>query len=286
MSKGQNPSFIYNKRSLALDVLSGYLTGIISILYLQPMEICKVRIQNDGGTILRTVYSIVRNEGFFTLWRGTTMPLIFGGTTTMIVLSSQKNIKEKLMELRGNKEPFLWQYIIAGFSAGVLSCPAWTLSEYVKTQMQMDKSSKRIFKGSFDCIRQTTRKNGLLGLYKGFTLCALREGTNVSILYTLFDLLKKRFNTESLLVLPLFGAISSLTSWSIVSFIDNAKVRYQSDDLYNPRYNNLRSFIKQHSFRDYLGGFKAGAVRHVMHGSCVLPVFTFINKKVYQYSYK
>ena len=249
MNNGMETTLTTKKNSFLLDLASGYIAGVISILYIQPMEICKVRIQNDGGTLFKTAFSIIKNEGFFTLWRGTTIPLILGGSTAMVVFSSHKNIKERLMQYSGNKKTTILQYMIAGVNAGVLCTLVWTPSEYIKTQMQMDKRKKRVFKGSFDCIRQTTKRNGLLGLYKGFTLCALREGTNIAIHFTIFDKLRLLSGSDSLYIWSLCGAVSSFTSWLFISFFDNAKVRYQSDDLYNPLYKNLRDFVKQHSSR-------------------------------------
>ena len=57
--------------------------------------------------------------------------------------------------------------VVAGASTGAIECFITYPTEYVKTQLQLSSGQ---YKGMVDCTKQTVRKHGFLGLYKGMSV--------------------------------------------------------------------------------------------------------------------
>eukprot|EP00754_Rhynchopus_humris_P041955 Rhum_TRINITY_DN25502_c0_g1::Rhum_TRINITY_DN25502_c0_g1_i1::g.182278::m.182278/K15100/SLC25A1, CTP; solute carrier family 25 (mitochondrial citrate transporter), member 1 len=57
--------------------------------------------------------------------------------------------------------------VVAGASTGAIECFITYPTEYVKTQLQLSSGQ---YKGMMDCTKQTVRKHGFLGLYKGMSV--------------------------------------------------------------------------------------------------------------------
>ena len=58
-----------------------------------------------------------------------------------------------------------------GITGGIEICITFP-TEYVKTQLQLDErtgATKR-YKGIVDCVKQTVRSHGVLGLYRGLSV--------------------------------------------------------------------------------------------------------------------
>ena len=58
-----------------------------------------------------------------------------------------------------------------GITGGIEICITFP-TEYVKTQLQLDErtgTTKR-YKGIIDCVKQTVKQHGVLGLYRGLSV--------------------------------------------------------------------------------------------------------------------
>lgn len=63
---------------------------------------------------------------------------------------------------------------LSGAVAGAVEATATWPTEFVKTQLQLQRNSKKntntyIYKNSWDCAKYTVQNNGFLGLYRGLT---------------------------------------------------------------------------------------------------------------------
>lgn len=86
-----------------------------------------------------------------------------------------------------------WVHLLAAANAGIITGTATNPIWLVKTRVQLDKNlaeksgtlSKRQYKNSMDCIRQTFRAEGIKGFYKGLTASYLgvAESTMQWVLY-------------------------------------------------------------------------------------------------------
>lgn len=62
-------------------------------------------------------------------------------------------------------------YLTGGLTGGIEICITFP-TEFVKTQLQLDQKSgaAKKYTGIVDCVKQTVRAHGVLGLYRGLTV--------------------------------------------------------------------------------------------------------------------
>lgn len=76
---------------------------------------------------------------------------------------------------RGQEAP--WVHLLAGVTAGVATSTATNPVWMVKTRLQLDKNvaersggvTQRLYRNSWDCVKQVVRDEGVRGLYKGMS---------------------------------------------------------------------------------------------------------------------
>ena len=218
---------------------SGGIAGSISAVATCPLELVKTRFQSSHyyseGTkwqfrshpfraafghvsttlgALRYVAilifsSIYLNEGFFSLWKGVGATLVGVMPSRAIYFSSYQTSKSYLSQhfFHGTENASV--HIMSAISAGMLviilttigiitttaTNPIWL----IKTRIQL-QSSPKIYKNSFDCLRQVIRNEGPLTLYQGMTASYLGciEGTIQWVLYEkLKTFFRKKFEPSS-----------------------------------------------------------------------------------------
>ena len=126
------------------DLISGYVCGVANICVGQPFDICKVRIQSRGqGSFGGTFLEIVRNEGVFSLWKGSPFPLIFFGLCSSVLFAVNEDAKYRLRLLRAGSAVdaehtrlnFV-EFFLAGSLAGVANTIISSPMEHIRIRMQ------------------------------------------------------------------------------------------------------------------------------------------------------
>lgn len=167
---------------LGSRVATGALAGATAQLTAVPLDLVKVRMQADGQRVLsgelrrprytgigHALTSIVREEGGVRgLWKGSAPAVQRAALVNMGELVSYETAKEQLVARAGwradETKTHLVSALVSGFCATVASAPA----DIVKTRLMNQDPSAPLYKSSVDCLMQTVRHEGVLGLYKGF----------------------------------------------------------------------------------------------------------------------
>lgn len=65
-----------------------------------------------------------------------------------------------------------WEGIVGGGITGAMEICFTYPIKYVKTQLQLEDKlgAARRYSGVFDCVRQTVRERGFIGLYRGLNI--------------------------------------------------------------------------------------------------------------------
>lgn len=95
---------------------------------------------------------------------------------------------------------------LKGLSAGAVTgsleiCVTYPI-KYIKTQMQLEEKFGRAkkYSGILDCAKQTVKKNGFLGLYRGLNI--FFYGPKAAIRFGAFETLKAKFVNEKGILSP------------------------------------------------------------------------------------
>ncbi|KAK2568682.1 Mitochondrial basic amino acids transporter [Acropora cervicornis] len=247
---------------MALDFMAGCLGGLSGIVVGHPFDTVKIRLQTQvtkryAGTV-NCFAQIVKQETVFGLYKGMLSPLAGVGVINAIIFGIQGNLLRIL-------EPGLPSQCIAGGIAGAVQSVVCCPLELAKTRAQVQQLGFRAHKkyhGSFDCLQEIFRQNGVRGCYKGMTLTILRETPSFAIYFGTFELFCASMTPHgssidciSPLGLLFAGGMSGIASWFFTYPIDIIKSRFQADgDGKDRKYHSIMDCIKK-TYR--IGGLRA-----------------------------
>lgn len=205
--------FLYNKRveqkgkvitseKIALSLFSGFIGSLVG----NPSDIVLVRFQADGTLpiekrrnykhVFDAFYRIVKEEGLWTLWRGSAPTVGRAMALNLGQLTTYDEVKERLNKLRGTKDATS-TLIASSFAAGLV-CSALSLPfDNAKTKVQKmvkNPDGTLPYKGLFDAMLKTVQREGPLGLWIGFGTYWVRVGIHSMITLLTQDFLQRNFN--------------------------------------------------------------------------------------------
>ena len=261
-----------------VSFVAGAFSGACGVAVSQPFDMIKVRLQNTGGYDLAVLGNLLRYEGFVALWRGFAPSLIGASIGNSISFGVVENMKRKLMHNRA--EPLeLWEHAVCGFFSGVTTSFITAPTEGVRIKMQTQLapeiySGEAYCKSSWEFTAHIIRKNGLLGIYRGFLTTILRDSIGDAAFFATYQaapriLFGGKESTEhrGVFSVILGGGIAGIAFWTTIYPIDTIKSRIQADSIVSPKYlgtmDCLLRTIKANGFWSLYQGF----------GTCVLRAF-------------
>ncbi|XP_071504975.1 mitochondrial 2-oxodicarboxylate carrier-like [Diadema setosum] len=127
------------------------------------------------------------------------------------------------------------QQITAGGSAGLVEVSIMHPLDVIKTRFQIQgtPNSNMQYSGMLDCVRQMTRQEGTLSLYKGILPPIMAETPKRATKFFTFEQYKGLFlfgsPTPTPLTFTLAGLSSGLTEGVLINPFEVVKVRLQAD---------------------------------------------------------
>ncbi|KAJ7293502.1 mitochondrial carrier [Mycena rebaudengoi] len=169
---------------LGHGALAGLASGFTKFAVGHGLDTLKTRLQcSPVGTYVGVVdilRRLLREEGFFALYKGATPPALGWAAIDSVLLGSLHNYRLFLLHNGMTEDPTgtgiprltLTAHGCAGLLAGLTSAPIATPFEVLKVRLQLQNQksvSERRFKGPIDCALQLIRAQGITGLWTGFT---------------------------------------------------------------------------------------------------------------------
>lgn len=166
-----------HRRRAALPALSRHRTreppSLTPRALLPPFSpLSQVRIQlGASGSPLGIASNIVKNEGFFTLYRGLSAGLLRQATYTTARLGIFKVITEEAKKANEGKPLPLWQKALCGLTAGGLGSLVGSPADLALIRMQADgtlpKEQRRNYRNAFHSLSSIVKEDGMGGLFVG-----------------------------------------------------------------------------------------------------------------------
>jgi solute carrier family 25 folate transporter 32 len=184
----------------ALHLASGSIAGFVTTALLHPLDSIKVRFQaHEGTTGLRTGSSpgfrstygafahVIKTEGFRPLYFGLAPALIANGASWGLYFYFYEHCKQIVYERYKDAGSYgvLASGVAAGMCTVLLTNPIWLL----KTRMQLERSSQRMYVGLLPSIFRILREEGMRGLYRGI-IPALFLTTHGGVQFAIYEKLK------------------------------------------------------------------------------------------------
>eukprot|EP00744_Colponema_vietnamica_P006952 GILI01010038.1.p1 GENE.GILI01010038.1~~GILI01010038.1.p1 ORF type:complete len:302 (-),score=100.51 GILI01010038.1:184-1089(-) len=180
----KNPPF-YKK------VLAGGSAGAFGALIANPTDLIKIRMQADiAGTrykhTLDAFQSIIKDEGFFGMWKGCTPNIQRAIIVNAAELATYDQAKTLYLGLGISEGVF--NHFLSSFTAGFVAACVSSPVDVMKTRLMSQKSgADRVYTGMVDCFVKTVKAEGFMALYKGFIPNWLRIGPWCVVMFMTYE---------------------------------------------------------------------------------------------------
>lgn len=238
--------------------IKGIISGYVGAICVYPIDVIKTRMQNNINLYYKNgfdcLHKIIKNEGYKTFYKGSFIQLIGIGPEKAIKLTVNDFV---LSNFTNNN-------LIAGACAGASQVMITNPIEVIKIQYQMKTN------GTLSLYQTIKYIGGIKQLYKGATVCFLRDIPFSAIYFSAYDYLKKNLvinNTNYLLSgsnYLLSGLLSAIPAAYLVTPMDVIKTRIQTK---NNNYVNIIDCVKQIYYNEGFKAFWRGGVWRVLKSS-------------------
>eukprot|EP01113_Clastostelium_recurvatum_P006092 TRINITY_DN12763_c0_g1_i2.p1 TRINITY_DN12763_c0_g1~~TRINITY_DN12763_c0_g1_i2.p1 ORF type:complete len:303 (+),score=48.32 TRINITY_DN12763_c0_g1_i2:29-937(+) len=189
--------------SLRVKIQSGLVSGAIAAAVFNPTDLLKVRFQADRSTTkesrrYRGIYhafsTIWRTEGLVNgLYKGVGTTMLRASLLTSAQLGTYDHTKHMLIGLMHWKDDLV-THTTSSMASGVATALATNPVDVARTRIMNEvvmEGVPRTYTNPFSTMWRIAAQEGPLGLYKGFVPCYIRMGTTTTIVFIVYEQLRK-----------------------------------------------------------------------------------------------
>lgn len=155
------------------QLMAGAMAGTVSRTGTAPLDRLKVFLQvhgqsldKDKGSVWKGLKVMVKEGGFFALWRGNGINVLKIAPETAIKFLAYEQIKQLIHGSKDRGSLKVHERFIAGSLAGATAQTIIYPMEVLKTRLTLRTTGQ--YSGVRDCARQILQKEGLWAFYKGY----------------------------------------------------------------------------------------------------------------------
>ena len=271
--------------------VAGNMGGIIGLSLAYPLDTVKVRMQTRPAGTYRGIADclsvMVRQEGFTSLYRGLTSPVIGYGLIKSTAFGSYNQCKDFLLsrQQRGGADLSTLQLTVCGAYAGLVQtfirCPVEQIKVVMQARNRAGSSTLAPYSSTWACIRHVLRTEGVVsGFYRSFTPTLSREIPQYAIYYPTYELTRRMLlqpgqpvSSLSPLYTALAGGCAGVAQWVPTYALDVVKSRVSAAE--PGRYRGLLhaavDIYRVEGISAYWRGMSAAVLRAFpLHGAVFL----------------
>lgn len=183
--------------SLTSEIIAGGCAGMSQVIFTNPIEIIKIRlqIQGEGGFARQNAFSIINDLGINGLYKGVSACLLRDIPFSMIYFPTYSHIKKDLFQegVEGKKLTPL-ELLTSGALAGCPAAYLVTPADVIKTRLQvMAKSGQTTYTGLGDAAIKIFREEGITAFFKGGPARVFRSSPQFGVTLFVYELLQNAF---------------------------------------------------------------------------------------------
>jgi len=183
------------------EILAGGCAGGSQVMFTNPLEIVKIRLQVAGeqarisGGARVTGWSVVKELGFRGLYKGAKACLLRDIPFSAIYFPAYAHCKQYFANADGHVEP--WALLTAGFIAGAPAASLVTPADVIKTRLQVKaRSGETVYNGVFDCVRKVMKEEGFRAFWKGAAARVFRSSPQFGVTLLTYEMLQRWLNVD------------------------------------------------------------------------------------------
>ncbi|XP_076300525.1 calcium-binding mitochondrial carrier protein Aralar1 isoform X4 [Lasioglossum baleicum] len=177
------------------EIMSGACAGGSQVIFTNPLEIVKIRLQVAGeiaGAQKVRAWSVVKELGLFGLYKGSRACFLRDIPFSAIYFPMYAHTKTKLADEGGYNTPL--SLLFAGALAGVPAAALVTPADVIKTRLQVvARAGQTTYNGLLDCAQKIFKEEGARAFWKGATARVFRSSPQFGVTLFTYELLQRLF---------------------------------------------------------------------------------------------
>ncbi|XP_063069483.1 electrogenic aspartate/glutamate antiporter SLC25A12, mitochondrial-like isoform X2 [Engraulis encrasicolus] len=186
------------KIPLPAEILAGGCAGGSQVIFTNPLEIVKIRLQVAGEIATGprvSALAVVRDLGFFGLYKGAKACFLRDIPFSAIYFPVYAHTKTKLANEDGSLGAL--QLLTAGAIAGVPAASLVTPADVIKTRLQVAaRAGQTTYTGVIDCFRKIMAEEGFRAFWKGAAARVFRSSPQFGVTLVTYELLQRWFYVD------------------------------------------------------------------------------------------
>ncbi|KAJ2803807.1 mitochondrial aspartate-glutamate transporter agc1 [Coemansia furcata] len=190
------------KIAFVSEVIAGGTAGACQVIFTNPLEIVKIRLQVQGeilkeavGTaapiVRRSALTIVKELGLLGLYKGASACLLRDIPFSAIYFSCYSHIKKDIFH-EGERRLGMLDLLLAGALAGMPAAYLATPADVIKTRLQVvAKKGETVYTGLFDAARKIYKEEGFKAFFKGGPARVLRSSPQFGTTLMFYELIHR-----------------------------------------------------------------------------------------------
>ncbi|GAM83410.1 hypothetical protein ANO11243_013980 [Dothideomycetidae sp. 11243] len=179
------------------EILAGGSAGACQVIFTNPLEIVKIRLQVQGevakqqGVERRSAMWIVRNLGLMGLYKGASACLLRDVPFSAIYFPSYNHLKKDLFGESPTKKLGILQLLTAGAIAGMPAAYLTTPCDVIKTRLQVEaRKGDTTYTSLRHCAKTVWQEEGFRAFFKGGPARILRSSPQFGFTLAGYELLQ------------------------------------------------------------------------------------------------
>ncbi|KAJ3595302.1 hypothetical protein NHX12_004606 [Muraenolepis orangiensis] len=180
------------------EVMAGACAGGSQVIFTNPLEIVKIRLQVAGEITTGprvSALNVVRDLGFFGLYKGAKACFLRDIPFSAIYFPVYAHTKAEFADEQGRLGAL--QLLTAGAIAGVPAASLVTPFDVIKTRLQVAaRAGQTSYTGVIDCFRKIMQEEGFRALWKGAGARVCRSSPQFGVTLLTYELLQRWFYVD------------------------------------------------------------------------------------------
>ncbi|KAF8539559.1 mitochondrial carrier domain-containing protein [Trichophaea hybrida] len=184
--------------TLPWEMLSGGTAGACQVVFTNPLEIVKIRLQIQGevarnveGVPRRSALWIVKNLGIVGLYKGASACLLRDVPFSAIYFPAYAHLKKDWFGESPTKSLGVFQLLTAGAIAGMPAAYLTTPCDVIKTRLQVEaRKGQTHYRGLVHCASTIWKEEGFKAFFKGGPARIMRSSPQFGCTLAAYELLK------------------------------------------------------------------------------------------------
>jgi solute carrier family 25 (mitochondrial aspartate/glutamate transporter), member 12/13 len=177
------------------EIIAGGAAGMCQVIFTNPMEIIKIRMQVAGeiksGKTER-LRSILKDLGFVGLYKGVRACLLRDIPFSAIYFPVYSHSKKALADENGHND--VTSLFISGFVAGVPAAALCTPADVIKTRIQVkERQGLTTYNGVTDATFKIYQEEGFKAFWKGAGARVFRSSPQFAVTLATYEFLQRTF---------------------------------------------------------------------------------------------